>query len=170
MASAIPAGCASGRPGTREAADPCLLVVAQCQHLPVSRPAGRGEWDFSSLACVCSFVGGAVAGAQLQKGVTAAEGAVSVDVEQVVGRVGSGKSSLISALLGEMEHGRGRVALGGRVAYVAQTAWILNATLQDNVLFGQPFDQTRWDTVVKVHVLRRRSRVCVYSLTCCALG
>lgn len=67
----------------------------------------------------------------------------------VVGRVGSGKSSLVAALLGEMERAKGRVALGGRMAYVAQQAWILNDTLRNNVLFGQPFDQARWDTVIK---------------------
>lgn len=70
----------------------------------------------------------------------------------VVGRVGSGKSSLISALLGEMERSRGRVALGGRMAYVAQQAWILNDTLKNNVLFGQPFDEARWDMVVAVRL------------------
>lgn len=49
-----------------------------------------------------------------------------------------------------MERSKGRVALGGRLAYVAQQAWILNDTLINNVLFGQPFDEDRWNTVVKV--------------------
>ena len=46
----------------------------------------------------------------------------------MVGRVGSGKSSLVQALLGEMERESGRVALGGRLAYAAQQAWIVNAS------------------------------------------
>jgi ABC-type multidrug transport system fused ATPase/permease subunit len=46
----------------------------------------------------------------------------------VVGRVGSGKSSLVQAMLGEMERDGGRVAVGGRLAYAAQQAWIINAT------------------------------------------
>jgi ABC-type hemin transport system ATPase subunit len=46
----------------------------------------------------------------------------------VVGRVGSGKSSLVQALLGEMEREGGRVAAGGRIAYAAQQAWIINAS------------------------------------------
>jgi len=66
----------------------------------------------------------------------------------VVGRVGSGKSSLISALLGEMECSTGRIAIGGRMAYVAQQAWILNETLQENILFGRDFDPAKWKTVV----------------------
>lgn len=67
----------------------------------------------------------------------------------IVGRVGCGKSSLVNALLGEMERSSGRVAIGGSMAYVAQQAWILNATLKDNVLFGQPYDEARWEAVIK---------------------
>ena len=48
----------------------------------------------------------------------------------IVGSVGSGKSSVISALLGEMYKVRGTVSIRGSVAYVPQTAWIMNATLR----------------------------------------
>ena len=47
----------------------------------------------------------------------------------VVGGVGSGKSSLLSGLIGEMRKVSGSVAFGGRVAYCSQNAWIQNATL-----------------------------------------
>jgi ABC-type transport system involved in cytochrome bd biosynthesis fused ATPase/permease subunit len=47
----------------------------------------------------------------------------------IVGRVGSGKSSLLMALIGEMRKVTGSVTFGGRVAYCSQTAWIQNATL-----------------------------------------
>eukprot|EP01034_Spumella_vulgaris_P026794 gene26794-33430_t len=53
----------------------------------------------------------------------------------VVGACGSGKSSLLSALLGEMILERGQVQLAGSVAYCTQQPWILNATVQDNILF-----------------------------------
>ena len=46
----------------------------------------------------------------------------------VVGKVGAGKSSLVQALLGEMEKASGRVAVGGKLAFCAQQAWIINAT------------------------------------------
>ena len=49
----------------------------------------------------------------------------------VVGAVGTGKSSLLSALLGEMEILGGTVNTKGRVAYVPQQAWMQNATLQE---------------------------------------
>ena len=62
----------------------------------------------------------------------------------VVGAVGSGKSSLLQACLGEMKRVGGEVALGGRVSYVAQQAWIQNATLRENILFGKEFDEHRY--------------------------
>ncbi|XP_029282601.1 multidrug resistance-associated protein 1-like, partial [Cottoperca gobio] len=54
----------------------------------------------------------------------------------VVGHVASGKSSLLSAILGEMERRSGFVSVKGSVAYVPQQAWIQNASLKDNILFG----------------------------------
>eukprot|EP00884_Botryococcus_braunii_P000224 jgi/Botrbrau1/10201/Bobra.116_1s0017.1 len=71
------------------------------------------------------------------------------DLVCVVGRVGSGKSSLVNAILGEMCFESGRVAVGGRVAYVAQQAWIVNDTLKNNVLFGSPLDQERWQSTIE---------------------
>lgn len=54
----------------------------------------------------------------------------------VVGHVGSGKSSLLSAMLGDTEKRSGSVSVKGSVAYVPQQAWIQNATVHDNILFG----------------------------------
>ena len=68
----------------------------------------------------------------------------------VVGLVGAGKSSLLSALLGEMETLSGSVRLSGSRAYVAQQAWIQNLTLRDNILFGQPYDPKRFADAVAV--------------------
>ena len=73
----------------------------------------------------------------------------------VVGNVGSGKSSLLSGILGEMKRRAGRVALSGSVGYCAQTAWIQNASLRDNVLFGLPYDERRYREVLKVCELER---------------
>ncbi|XP_013389987.1 multidrug resistance-associated protein 1 [Lingula anatina] len=60
----------------------------------------------------------------------------------VVGQVGSGKSSLISALLGEMVRTDGYVRIQGSMAYVPQQAWIQNLTLKNNILFGKELNQT----------------------------
>ncbi|KAJ7891133.1 ABC protein [Mycena leptocephala] len=67
----------------------------------------------------------------------------------IVGRVGSGKSSLLQGLIGEMRTTGGKWAFGGSVAYCPQSAWIQNATLRDNVLFGQPFEEERYWRVIE---------------------
>ncbi|XP_041776524.1 multidrug resistance-associated protein 1-like isoform X3 [Anopheles merus] len=72
----------------------------------------------------------------------------------IVGTVGTGKSSLISALLGEMEKISGHVNTDGSIAYVPQQAWIQNATLRDNILFGKAFDQRKYDNVIDCCALR----------------
>lgn len=72
----------------------------------------------------------------------------------VVGTVGSGKSSLISAFLGEMDKISGRVNTYGKIAYVPQQAWIQNATLQDNILFGRSMDRKKYDQVIQACALK----------------
>ncbi|XP_061912298.1 ATP-binding cassette sub-family C member 3 isoform X1 [Entelurus aequoreus] len=71
----------------------------------------------------------------------------------VVGHVGCGKSSLISALLGEMEKLEGEVSIRGSVAYVPQQAWIQNATLRDNILFGRPYKEQKYCCVLEACAL-----------------
>uniref|UniRef100_A0A4W5KX64 ABC-type glutathione-S-conjugate transporter n=1 Tax=Hucho hucho TaxID=62062 RepID=A0A4W5KX64_9TELE len=66
----------------------------------------------------------------------------------VVGHVGSGKSSLLSAMLGETEKRNGSVSIKGSVAYVPQQAWIQNATVQDNVMFGREKQKTWYQRVL----------------------
>uniref|UniRef100_A0A8C4NL06 ABC-type glutathione-S-conjugate transporter n=1 Tax=Eptatretus burgeri TaxID=7764 RepID=A0A8C4NL06_EPTBU len=61
----------------------------------------------------------------------------------IVGHVGCGKSSLISAMLGELERVSGFVAVQGSVAFVPQQAWIQNATFRDNIVFGNVFKE-KW--------------------------
>ncbi|KAK2714333.1 hypothetical protein QYM36_008785, partial [Artemia franciscana] len=73
----------------------------------------------------------------------------------VVGQVGTGKSSLISALLGEMEKIKGHVNVKGTVAYVPQQAWIQNATLRDNIFFGLSESNSRYKTVVEACALKQ---------------
>ncbi|KAL8625042.1 hypothetical protein ACOMHN_012051 [Nucella lapillus] len=72
----------------------------------------------------------------------------------VCGSVGSGKSSLIQAILGRMERMSGSVAVTGSVAYVPQQAWIMNATARDNILFSSPYHQQRYNKVVEACALQ----------------
>ncbi|XP_048752639.2 ATP-binding cassette sub-family C member 3-like isoform X2 [Ostrea edulis] len=71
----------------------------------------------------------------------------------VVGQVGQGKSSLLSAILGEMMKIRGKVSIKGSVAYVPQQAWIQNATIQENILFGNKMDDKRYREVLEACAL-----------------
>ncbi|RXW15854.1 hypothetical protein EST38_g10001 [Candolleomyces aberdarensis] len=72
----------------------------------------------------------------------------------IVGRVGSGKSSLLQALIGEMRKTRGHVVFGGTVAYAPQTPWIRNASLRQNVLFGLEDSEERFRDVARVSLAR----------------
>ncbi|GJP86641.1 hypothetical protein CLOP_g16639 [Closterium sp. NIES-67] len=78
-------------------------------------------------------------------------------VVAVTGAVGSGKSSLLQAILEEMQYVDGAmyVSSRGHVAYAAQQPWILNATVMENILFGQPFDAGRYQEVVRACALER---------------
>ncbi|KAF7760155.1 hypothetical protein Agabi119p4_10831 [Agaricus bisporus var. burnettii] len=67
----------------------------------------------------------------------------------IVGRVGSGKSSILEALIGEMRRRRGKVVVGGSIAYVPQTPWIRNATLRENVTFGQDDDEDKFREIIR---------------------
>uniref|UniRef100_A0A8D0L527 Multidrug resistance-associated protein 1 n=1 Tax=Sphenodon punctatus TaxID=8508 RepID=A0A8D0L527_SPHPU len=71
----------------------------------------------------------------------------------VVGQVGCGKSSLLSALLGEMDKKEGCVAVKGSVAYVPQQAWIQNATLKENIIFGREVKESQYQHVIEACAL-----------------
>ncbi|RPA87355.1 hypothetical protein BJ508DRAFT_357771 [Ascobolus immersus RN42] len=62
------------------------------------------------------------------------------DLSCIVGRVGAGKSSLLQALLGDLWKVDGEVVIHGKVAYVSQNSWIMNATVKENIVFGHRFD------------------------------
>ncbi|KAF9360458.1 hypothetical protein BGX26_009286 [Mortierella sp. AD094] len=66
----------------------------------------------------------------------------------VVGRVGQGKSSLLSAIIGEMYKTSGTIHTRGHIAYVPQQAWILNYSLRDNILFGKDYDHERYRHII----------------------
>ncbi|KAM9556815.1 ATP-binding cassette sub-family C member 6 isoform 4-T5 [Guaruba guarouba] len=72
----------------------------------------------------------------------------------VVGQVGAGKSSLLSAFLGELEMVDGCVSMKDTVAYVPQQAWIQNASVEDNILFGKEMDETWFNTVIDACALQ----------------
>jgi ABC-type multidrug transport system fused ATPase/permease subunit len=105
---------------------------------------------------------------------------INVDVNFPIGRLsiiagptGSGKTSLLMALLGEMRLVEGRVHLPGgassradlpvdpatglidSVAYCAQEAWLVNATVKENIVFASPLDEKRYRAVLRACALER---------------
>ncbi|CAC5416858.1 Pleiotropic ABC efflux transporter of multiple drugs YBT1,Cystic fibrosis transmembrane conductance regulator,ABC transporter C family member 14,ATP-binding cassette sub-family C member Sur,Multidrug resistance-associated protein 5,Putative uncharacterized protein YKR104W,Multidrug resistance-associated protein 9 [Mytilus coruscus] len=68
----------------------------------------------------------------------------------ICGPVGSGRSSVLSAILGRMPMISGNLAIDGSIAYSSQQAWIFNDTLKENVLFGKPSDENKFREVVNV--------------------
>ncbi|KAK7542528.1 ABC multidrug transporter-like protein [Phyllosticta citribraziliensis] len=72
----------------------------------------------------------------------------------VIGTVGSGKSSLLGALAGDMRRTSGEVILGAGRAFCPQYAWIQNATVKENIIFGKPLRQEWYDAVVDACALR----------------
>ncbi|EQC27313.1 hypothetical protein SDRG_14934 [Saprolegnia diclina VS20] len=71
----------------------------------------------------------------------------------IVGPTGSGKTSLLRSVLGEVAYASGSVAQRGAMAYVAQQPFILNATVRDNICFGLPYDRSRYDQAIDVACL-----------------
>ncbi|XP_049369842.1 ABC transporter C family member 2-like [Solanum verrucosum] len=73
----------------------------------------------------------------------------------IVGGTGEGKTSLISAMLGEVPAiTDSMVVIRGTVAYVPQVSWIFNATVRENILFGSAIDAARYDRAIDVTALR----------------
>ncbi|XP_061511303.1 ATP-binding cassette sub-family C member Sur isoform X2 [Anopheles gambiae] len=74
----------------------------------------------------------------------------------IVGRSGSGKSSLLAALLKEINHLSGELIWNkySSIAYVPQKPWLQNATIRENVLFGESFRPKRYDRVLRACALK----------------
>ncbi|THG01508.1 hypothetical protein TEA_022299 [Camellia sinensis var. sinensis] len=71
----------------------------------------------------------------------------------ICGTVGSGKSSLLSCILGEMTKLSGTAKISGTKAYVPQSPWILSGNVKDNILFGNPYDSANYDRTIKACAL-----------------
>ncbi|KAI4793946.1 hypothetical protein KUCAC02_032385, partial [Chaenocephalus aceratus] len=67
----------------------------------------------------------------------------------VAGSTGSGKSSLLMLILGELVPSEGKIRHSGRVSFSPQTSWIVPGTIRDNILFGLTYDEYRYTSVIK---------------------
>nr|XP_058898291.1 ATP-binding cassette sub-family C member 4 isoform X3 [Kogia breviceps] len=73
----------------------------------------------------------------------------------VVGPVGAGKSSLLSAVLRELPPSQGLVRVHGRIAYVSQQPWVFSGTVRSNILFGKKYEKERYEKVIKACALKK---------------
>lgn len=73
----------------------------------------------------------------------------------VCGVVGSGKSSFLSCILGEIPKVSGQVKISGTTAYVSQSAWIQTGNIEDNILFGGQMDKARYKNVIHACTLKK---------------
>ena len=76
----------------------------------------------------------------------------------ITGAVGSGKSSLLAAILGELPLHRGEISYHGKLAYVPQIPWVFSGTIRENILFGLPFNEERFQQVVNICELTKDLR------------
>ncbi|GER46093.1 multidrug resistance-associated protein 5 [Striga asiatica] len=73
----------------------------------------------------------------------------------VCGVVGSGKSSFLSCILGEIPKISGEVKICGSAAYVSQSAWIQSGNIEENILFGSPMDKAKYKSVIHACSLKK---------------
>jgi ATP-binding cassette subfamily C (CFTR/MRP) protein 4 len=73
----------------------------------------------------------------------------------VVGQVGSGKTSLLHAILKELPYTSGELHVQGLISYASQEPWIFTSTVRQNILFGHPLDKARYEKVIDVCQLRK---------------
>nr|XP_037863739.1 multidrug resistance-associated protein 4 isoform X2 [Chlorocebus sabaeus] len=65
------------------------------------------------------------------------------------------KSSLLSAVLGELAPSHGLVSVHGRIAYVSQQPWVFSGTVRSNILFGKKYEKERYEKVIKACALKK---------------
>lgn len=71
------------------------------------------------------------------------------------GMIGSGKSSFLSSILGEIPKVSGQVKISGTTAYVSQSAWIQTGNIEDNILFGSQMDKARYKNAIQACTLKK---------------
>uniref|UniRef100_A0A670YTR6 ATP binding cassette subfamily C member 12 n=1 Tax=Pseudonaja textilis TaxID=8673 RepID=A0A670YTR6_PSETE len=72
----------------------------------------------------------------------------------ISGNVGSGKTSILKAVLGQMYLYHGNVVVNGTLAYVSQEAWIFHGSVRDNILFGEDYDEQRYNHIINICSLK----------------
>jgi ABC-type multidrug transport system fused ATPase/permease subunit len=144
-------------------AEPAAPLVAFKDGVAVGSSSGGASAAAATHGgeVLASIRGGAFHFGALPKGDTPFLRDINLELRQgtltvVVGAVGAGKTALAAALLGELTQCAPPSAaprITGRVAYVAQSAWVQSITLKENVLFGLPYDSVRYEAAIEAACL-----------------
>ncbi|XP_023241146.1 multidrug resistance-associated protein 4-like isoform X1 [Centruroides sculpturatus] len=73
----------------------------------------------------------------------------------VIGPVGSGKTSLLMSVLGEIPITSGEVSVKGKISYASQEAWVFNATIRENILFGEEYQEDKYRKILHITALEK---------------
>ena len=80
--------------------------------------------------------------------------APSKSLTVITGPVGSGKSTLLAVIAGEISNASGTIDHQGSFIYLPQTAWVFSGTIKENILFGQPFEESKYERIIDVCALK----------------
>lgn len=120
--------------------DATVVVPPGTTNFAVEIKNGEFSWDPSSSSSTLSGLE-----MKVKKGMCVA----------VCGVVGSGKSSFLSCILGEIPKISGEVRVCGSAAYVSQSAWIQSGNIEENILFGNPMDKAKYKSVIHACSLKK---------------
>ncbi|MQL85374.1 hypothetical protein Taro_017897 [Colocasia esculenta] len=120
--------------------DATIFIPKGTTNMAIEIKDGEFCWDPSSTRPTLSAIQ-----VRVEKGMRVA----------VCGMVGAGKSSFLSCILGEIPKTSGEVKISGSAAYVSQSAWIQSGNIEENILFGNPMDKTRYKSVIHACSLKK---------------
>lgn len=81
----------------------------------------------------------------------------------IIGPVGSGKSTILHTILHELEIDKGELSVCGVVSYSAQEPWLFEASVRQNILFTEEYDESRYRQVIQVCALERDLELLPYA-------
>lgn len=71
----------------------------------------------------------------------------------IVGQVGTGKSTILQTILGELEVNKGEIEINGTISYASQDPWVFQGTIKRNIIFNEKINDTRYNEIIKICAL-----------------
>ncbi|XP_075896037.1 ATP-binding cassette sub-family C member 4-like isoform X2 [Nelusetta ayraudi] len=139
----------------------CLISIRRIQNflqLDEVAPQHRGLRPVNEKDCVVKIQDLVCYWDKMLEAPTLQNVSFTVKPEQlvaVIGPVGAGKSSLLSAILGELSQEGGMVKVRGELTYTSQQPWILPGTIRSNILFGKALNRQKYERVLRACALKR---------------